>query len=56
MTTSEMYGYPYYNQKKPKSYLINQCAARLNFIDKQIKELEQERAEVEKKLNEYLKK
>jgi len=40
---AESYGYPYYNRKKPKSYIMSMYQSKIESIDYQIKKLQMEK-------------
>jgi len=44
------WGIPYYNRKKPKSYMEEQKKARISCIDNQIRLLQEEKNKIFKKI------
>jgi chorismate mutase len=44
--SSSDYGYPYYNKKKPKSYIMSLYDSKIESIDLQIKKLQIERQNI----------
>jgi hypothetical protein len=43
---SSDYGYPYYNKKKPKSYIMSMYQSKIASIDLQIKKLQIEKESI----------
>lgn len=48
---SSDYGYPYYNKKKPKSYIMSMYDSKIESIDLQIKKLQIERQSIMDEVN-----
>jgi hypothetical protein len=56
--SSSDYGYPYYNKKKPKSYIMSMYQSKIASIDLQIKKLQIEKESIlqeQSKLNKQFK-
>ncbi len=55
MTTSESYGYPYYNKAKPKSYIRQMYESKIKSIETEINKLEFEKGQIQEEMNRVFK-